>query len=266
VRTVREKPGFELCSTFDSTSAALLATAMCDLSGGSGHSMTPRMTKFSGGIESATPFSIVRSAISTPRDHDERSWRAIVQRHPEQGLPAGFLLVAPLEVRHELPRLAVDQPAVRCVARDLGYSERRARLYDPCREVRLGYSQSENWSCSAAAHDRGCRSPLVRNRVGGVYGLRGCRVPGLTRLVQGQESMARKACELRILPGPLGRLCACRRIPNSSPRGVVASRLRLDRSRCCLGRGFSVGSHVLAIHHGKEMSAVGLKNAVRGKR
>jgi hypothetical protein len=27
-----------------------------------------------------------------------------------------------------------------------------------------------------------------------------------------------------------------------------------------------VGSHVLAIHHGKEISAVGLKNAVRGKR
>jgi hypothetical protein len=219
------------------------------------------------------PQPVGSAAGSTPRPRrngarDRRSWSALGGVDPKHGREADLLPIAPpLEVRRvrQSPGVGQDSRPIRWF-RGSAYSAGCAHRHDQEREVLSRHAQFGGWICSALAHD--CRSyrPFVRNRVGGVYDLRGCRVPGLTRLVQGPQCVAWEARELRVLPGPLGRICACWHVPHSSLRGVVASRLRLDGSRCCLGRGFSVGSHVLAIHHGKEMSAVGLKNAVRGKR
>jgi hypothetical protein len=206
------------------------------------------------------PQPVGSAAGSTPRPRrngarDRCSWSALGGVDPKHGREADLLPVAPpLEVRRVRQSPGVGLRSRPISSRGSGHKASCARPHDQWREAPSRNSQSGGLVRSAVAQDSRGHRPFVRNRVGGVYGLRGCRVPGLTRLVQSQESMAREACELRVLPGPLGCLCPRRRIPNSPPRGVVASRLRPDGARCRLDCGFSVGSHVLAIHHGKEMS------------
>jgi hypothetical protein len=218
------------------------------------------------------PQPVGSAAGSTPRPRrngarDRCSWSALGGVDPKHGREADLLPVAPpLEVRRVRQSPGIGLRSRPINSRGSGYKASCARRHDQWREAPSRHAQFGGLIRSAVAQDSRGHHPFVRNRVGGVYGLRGCRVPGSTRLAQGQESMAREACELRVLPGPLGRLCPRGRIPNSSLREMVASRLRLDGSRCRLDRGLSMDSDVLAIHHGKEMSAVGLKNAVRGKR
>jgi hypothetical protein len=198
---------------------------------------------------------------------DRRSWSAVGRVDPKHGREAGLQPVAPpLEVRRVRQSPGIGLRSRPINSRGSGYKASCARRHDQWREAPSRHAQFGGLIRSAVAQDSRGHHPFVRNRVGGVYGLRGCRVPGLTRLVQGQESMAREACELRVLPGPLGRLCPCRHLSDASLREMVASRLRPDGARCRMDRGLPVGSDVLAIHHGKEMSAEGLKNAVRGKR